>query len=291
MSDTRSVRDLSTLTEQVITKRLQGVAGVGQVRVNGKTNRQMLVNLKPDALAGQNVGVDEVLRAIQATNANLPAGNISYGAAERLVRVEGKIKDARGFNKIIVARRASGPVYLEQVAEIVDGEQEETSISRINGARAITLEVTKVQDANVVEVGTGIKAAVEKMQKTLPADIKLEHHRRPVAARAEPARQRQEDHHRRRDADDADRVPVPAFVAQHHHHRPDPADLGDGQLHRDEVLRLHAQLPDPDGAVAVHRPADRRRHRGAREHRAPPRHGQEPHAAPPTTAPTRSAWR
>ena len=173
MSDTRSVRDLSTLTEQVITKRLQGVAGVGQVRVNGKTNRQVLVNLKPEALSAQNVGVDEVLRAIQATNTNLPAGNISYGAAERLVRVEGKIKDARGFNKIIVARRASGPVYLEQVAEVVDGEQEEMSISRINGVRAITLEVTKIQDANVVEVGTGIKLAVEKMQKTLPADIKL----------------------------------------------------------------------------------------------------------------------
>ena len=173
MSDTRSVRDLSTLTEQVISKRLQGVAGVGQVRVNGKTNRQVLVNLKPEALAAQNVGVDEVLRAIQATNTNLPAGNISYGAAERLVRVEGKIKDARGFNKIIVARRASGAVYLEQVAEVVDGEQEETSLSRINGARAITLEVTKIQDANVVEVGTGIKRAVEKMQQTLPADIKL----------------------------------------------------------------------------------------------------------------------
>ncbi|HEU4375711.1 MAG TPA: efflux RND transporter permease subunit, partial [Telluria sp.] len=47
MSDTRSLRELSTLTEQVITKRLQGVAGVGQVRVNGKTNRQILVSLKP----------------------------------------------------------------------------------------------------------------------------------------------------------------------------------------------------------------------------------------------------
>lgn len=173
MSDTRSLRDLSTLTDQVIGKRLQGVAGVGQVRVNGKTNRQILVNLKPEALAAQNVGVDEVLRAIQATNANLPAGNISYGAAERLVRIEGKIKDARGFSKIIVARRASGPVYLDQVADVIDGEQEETSISRINGVRAITLEVAKIQDANVVEVGTGVQRAVAEMQATLPADVKL----------------------------------------------------------------------------------------------------------------------
>ncbi len=173
VSDQRSMRDLSTLTEQVIAKRLQGVAGVGQVRVSGKTNRQILVNLKPDMLTSQSVGVDEVLRAIQSTNANLPAGNISYGAAERLVRIEGKIKTAREFNKIIVARHANGPVYLDQVAEVIDGEQEETSISRINGIRAITIEVTKVQDANVVEVGTGIKAAIDNMKKTLPADLKF----------------------------------------------------------------------------------------------------------------------
>jgi hydrophobe/amphiphile efflux-1 (HAE1) family protein len=173
MSESRSLRELSTLTEQVITKRLQGVAGVGQVRVNGRTNRQILVSLKPEQLLSQNIGVDEVLRAIQSTNANLPAGNISYGATERLVRIEGKMKQARDFNRIIVARRASGPVYLDQVAEVIDGEQEETSISRVNGARAISLEVTKVQGANVVEVGNGIMKVVREMQKNFPADIKL----------------------------------------------------------------------------------------------------------------------
>ncbi|MDB5917050.1 MAG: nodulation protein NolG [Massilia sp.] len=172
-SSTRSLRELSTLTEQVITKRLQGVSGVGQVRVNGKTNRQILVNLKPERLQSQNIGVDEVLRAIQSTNANLPAGNISYGASERLVRIEGKMKSARDFNRIIVARRASGPVYLDQVAEIVDGEQEETSVSRINGARAISIEVTKVQGANVVQVGTGIMKVVEAMKKEFSTDIEL----------------------------------------------------------------------------------------------------------------------
>ncbi|SHG38384.1 efflux RND transporter permease subunit [Massilia sp. CF038] len=172
-SDTRSLRELSTLTEQVISKRLQGVSGVGQIRINGKTNRQILVNMKPDALTSLSVGVDEVLRAIQSTNANLPAGNIAYGASERLVRVEGKIKDARDFNKIIVARRASGPVYLDQVAEVIDGEQEEQSISRVNGRRAISIEIGKIQDANVVEVGNGIKKAIEKMKATLPADVKI----------------------------------------------------------------------------------------------------------------------
>ncbi|MES2758443.1 MAG: efflux RND transporter permease subunit [Pseudomonadota bacterium] len=172
-SDTRTLRELSTLTEQVIVKRLQGVAGVGQVRINGKTNRQILVSLKPEQLQSQNIGVDEVLRAIQATNVNLPAGNISYGASERLVRIESKMKLARDFNRIIVARRASGPVYLDQVAEVVDGEQEETSISRMNGQRAISLEVMKIQGANVVEVGAAIKKVVAELQKQFGAAVNI----------------------------------------------------------------------------------------------------------------------
>ena len=168
-----TLRELSTMTEQIISKRFQSVAGVGQVKLNGTTARQILISLRPDDMTAQGVGVDEVIRAIQATNTNLPAGNISYGAAEQLVRVEGKMKQAREFNKIIVARRANGPVYLEQVAAVVDGEQEELSISRLNGQRAISIEITKVQDANVVEVGTGIQRITRELQKSLPADIKL----------------------------------------------------------------------------------------------------------------------
>ncbi|MES2298985.1 MAG: efflux RND transporter permease subunit [Pseudomonadota bacterium] len=168
-----SLRELSTMTDQIISKRFQGVAGVGQVQISGTTTRQVLINLKPDALQAQGVGVDEVIRAIAATNTNLPAGNISFGASEQLVRIEGKIKEAREFNKIIVARRANGPVYLEQIASVVDGEAEEQSISSINGQRAISIDITKVQDANVVEVGKRIQKVAFDLQKSLPADIKL----------------------------------------------------------------------------------------------------------------------
>jgi hydrophobe/amphiphile efflux-1 (HAE1) family protein len=172
-SPTRSLRELSTLTDQVISKRLQAVAGVGELRINGMTSRQVLVSIKPEQLRSQQVGIDEVLRAIQATNANLPAGSITYGAAERMVRIEGKMKQARDFNNIIVARRASGPVYLGQVADVVDGEAEEQSISRVNGVRSISIDVNKVQDANTVEVGTGVKAALADLKKTLPPDVAI----------------------------------------------------------------------------------------------------------------------
>jgi len=173
-SSQRSLRSLTTLTDQVIVKRFQNVAGVGQVQTFGGVARQVLVNLKPAQMQSQGVGVDEIIAAIRAANMDVPAGKIVHGPTEELVRIEGKIKEPAGFGRIIVARRAKGPVYLDQVAEIVDGEREAESLSRINGKPGITINVLKVQDANIVEVGNGTKKAAADLKKLLPPDVELQ---------------------------------------------------------------------------------------------------------------------
>jgi HAE1 family hydrophobic/amphiphilic exporter-1 len=173
-SSQRSLRSLTTLTDQVIVKRFQNVAGVGQVQTFGGVARQVLVNLKPAQMQSQGVGVDEIIGAIRAANMDVPAGKIVHGPTEELVRIEGKIKEPAGFGRIIVARRAKGPVYLDQVAEIVDGEREAESLSRINGKPGITINVLKVQDANIVEVGNGTKKAAADLKKLLPPDVELQ---------------------------------------------------------------------------------------------------------------------
>ena len=73
-SPTRTLRELSTLTDQVIVKRFQNVPGVGQVRVSGSVARQILVNLRPAQMHSQSVGVDEIVAAIRAANMDVPAG-------------------------------------------------------------------------------------------------------------------------------------------------------------------------------------------------------------------------
>ncbi len=173
-SSTRSLRELSTLTEQVIVKRFQNVNGVGRVDVSGSVARQVSIQLKPAQMLSQGVGVDEIIRAIQAANMDVPAGRIEQGPSEQLVRVEGKIKDPVGFGKIIVARRAKGPVYLTEVADIIDGEREADSLSRINGKPGLSINVLKVQDANIVEVGAGVKQAAAALAKELPSDVQLQ---------------------------------------------------------------------------------------------------------------------
>ncbi len=173
VSDKHSPRELSTLTEQIIVKRLQNAPGVGNVNVNGSVVRQVLIYLKPSQMQAYGVGVDQVISAIQATNQDFPSGSITRGGTEQLVRVEGKIKDPKGFENIIVTRQGSAPVYLRQVAEVVDGQEEETSIARINGKRSISVGVFKVQDANVIETGDGIRNAIEDLKTRLPEGVEI----------------------------------------------------------------------------------------------------------------------
>src|SRR5688572_1079572 len=172
-SGTRSLREVSTLVEQQIVKRLQNSYGVGHIEVGGSVQRQVQVFLRPEQLQSLRVGVDQVIEAIRAANQDLPAGSISRAASEQLVRVEGRIKDPRGFERIIVANQGGAPVYLGQVADIVDGEAEEQSVARVDGMRSVSLAVYRSQQANLVKVGAGVEEAIAELQGRLPQDVKI----------------------------------------------------------------------------------------------------------------------
>ena len=173
-SEKRSIREVSTLVDQQIVKRLQNSPGVGNVFVSGALERQIQIFLRPEQLQSYRVGVDQVIAAIQAANQDLPAGSISTGQREQLVRVEGRIKDPRGFERIIVANQAGGPVYLSQVADVVDGEAEELSIARVNGQRSVSINLFKIQQSNIVQVGEGVQEAIKELRERLPEDVKIE---------------------------------------------------------------------------------------------------------------------
>lgn len=180
-SDSRSMRELSTLTDQIIVKRLQSASGVGNVTVSGSVERQIQVLLKPEQLRSYGIGVDEVIAAIQAANQDLPAGSIRRGATEQLVRIEGRIKEPAEFGRIIVATRGGAlylqqggvPVHLDQVAEIVDGEAEETSRARLSGKPSLSINVFKIQGANVVSTAESVQEALADLKKRLPEDVRI----------------------------------------------------------------------------------------------------------------------
>jgi HAE1 family hydrophobic/amphiphilic exporter-1 len=175
-SDIRGLRDLTTMTDQIVLKRLQTVRGVGRAAIAGGARREIQVRLLPGRLEALEVGVDEVIRTVRDENQDLPAGTVSGGGAERVVQVDGRIGDPRQFLDLIVARRGDTPVRLGQVAEVVDGQEERESVAMFNGQPALAVDVVKVQGANTVEVARGVHKAVAELMSSgaLPADVRLD---------------------------------------------------------------------------------------------------------------------
>ncbi len=176
-SDARSLRELSDLADQLVVKRLQGSYGVGTIDVSGAVQRELAVRLNPDRMAALGVSVEQVIGALRGQNQNQAAGFLVGERTERLVRVQGKFKDPTEFERIIVARRGSNgsnaPVTLGMIAQVRDTEREETSRSTDNGKRGLSIEIRKTRGANTLDAAESIRKNIEKVKKTLPADINL----------------------------------------------------------------------------------------------------------------------
>ncbi|MFZ5781499.1 MAG: efflux RND transporter permease subunit [Pseudomonadota bacterium] len=173
-SDIRSVRDLTTLADQVIVKRLQTVRDVGRVTIAGGVKRQINIELDPGRMHSLRVGVNDIMRAIRDENQNFPAGNVQRGNNDRLIEVTGRVAEPGNFADLIVARRGPAPVYLRQVATVVDGQQELENVALVNGERAVSIDVVKIQGANTIDVARGVRRAIAELQATLPPDVRLE---------------------------------------------------------------------------------------------------------------------
>jgi len=180
LSDSRSLRELSDLADQLVVKRLQGAPGVGNIELSGDVGRELAVNLRPEKMAALGIGVNEVINAIRAENQNISAGALVSEASERLVRVQGKIRKAEDFARIIVARRGglngsgSTAITLGQVADVADAQREETSFSTADGKRSISIQIRKTRGANTIDMANGVKKQVAELKKSLPEDIKLD---------------------------------------------------------------------------------------------------------------------
>ncbi|MFN7643092.1 MAG: efflux RND transporter permease subunit [Burkholderiales bacterium] len=172
-SPSRDARELTTLAEQVVKRRIENARGVGRVTVVGGVRREVQIVLRPAEMEALKVGVDQILTALRNENQELPAGSIVTREREQSVQIRGRLKAVADFERIVVARRGGQPVYLGQVARVVDGQEERESLATVDGQRAISLDVVKAQGENTIEVVDNVRRIAAELQKQLPPDVKL----------------------------------------------------------------------------------------------------------------------
>jgi HAE1 family hydrophobic/amphiphilic exporter-1 len=172
-SDTRTLRELTTVADETIRKGLESVEGVGQVTIVGGEKRAIVVELDADRLASRAVTVAQVMATVGAENMEVPAGRLEQGAGEDLVRVVGRLREAADFDKLVVDVRQGVPIRLGDVARTVDGADEARSAALFNGTPAIGIDLRKVSGANTVDVADKVKKKIAELRGSLPEGVTL----------------------------------------------------------------------------------------------------------------------
>ncbi len=172
-SKTMSARDLTTLADRRIKRRLESIPGVAKAKLVGSSKREIAVNLDPTKLASLGMGVDEVVAGLASENVNTPLGRLTRGSTEMPIRISGKPRDAAQYREMVVSRRAGQPITLGDVATIEDGVEEQRSLALISGEPAVAIDITKQTKANTVAVVDAVRAAVDQLQKEVPAGTEI----------------------------------------------------------------------------------------------------------------------
>jgi HAE1 family hydrophobic/amphiphilic exporter-1 len=179
----KSPQELTTWATQVLQKRLENVRGVGSVSVVGGVRREINVYVRPGALEGLGIGIEQVAAALRSENQELPLGAIRSREQERVVQINARLKTPADFRDIVVARRGIGsaggagagvPVKLWQIADVVDGPQELESLALYNGQRTVLVSVLKSQGENTIDVVDGLRRALDGAAAVTPPGIKTE---------------------------------------------------------------------------------------------------------------------
>ncbi|HEV7387880.1 MAG TPA: efflux RND transporter permease subunit, partial [Gemmatimonadaceae bacterium] len=173
-SKTLTPPQLTRLADPDITSKLKGIPGVAQVQVVGGVKREMTIQLRPEALQAAGISVGEVVGALQAQNLAAPVGRVNGDLQERTIRLQGRLEGPQDFMNLVVTERNGQIVRLGQVADAIDGTQEQRSIALYNGVEGIGIDIVKSKGYSTTDVSGKIRKQVEEIEKTLPPGVKMD---------------------------------------------------------------------------------------------------------------------
>jgi HAE1 family hydrophobic/amphiphilic exporter-1 len=170
---TKPVRDITEFADRVLRRRLESSDGVGQVVVIGGRKRQVNVWLDSALLRAQQLSVNDVARALQSQNADVPGGRMDQGDRSVTLRTRGRIDSIDGFGDIVLRQIDGHPIRMRDVARVEDGMAEPLTQASVDGVATVLLQIRKQSGTNTVEVANNVKARLRELEAILPPGYQL----------------------------------------------------------------------------------------------------------------------
>jgi len=140
---------------------------------SGGRQRQIQIDLDPDALQSKGLSAQDVGNAIAAQNQINPAGFAKIGGFQYSVRLNNAPGSIEELNSIPVKVVDGATIYMRDVAHVRDGSAPQTNVVHVDGSRSVIMTVLKNGATSTLAIVQGIKDALPKIQETLPSTLKI----------------------------------------------------------------------------------------------------------------------
>ena len=169
-----SLSDINQYAENLVSPNLSTISGVAQVLVYGAKRYAVRVRVHPDALANRNLTIDDIAVAVNKANSNSPVGVLDGPRQAITIYANPQLVRPEEFANLIVSQKNGLPIYLKDVADVIESYEDVKTLASSNGERSIAVAVLRQPGANTVEVVKSVKALLPQLQKQMPESIRLQ---------------------------------------------------------------------------------------------------------------------
>ena len=173
-SETLPLSTVDEYADTILAQRISMVSGVAQVDVFGSQKYAVRIQLDPNQLAARQIGIDDVVNAVQRGNVDLPVGTLDAPNRAYTLVSDAQLTNAAAFRPLVVTFRNGAPVRIQDIGKAMDSVENRKVASWFNGKRAIILGVQRQPGANVVEVVDAVKELIPTLRTQIPQSVKLD---------------------------------------------------------------------------------------------------------------------
>lgn len=172
-SDTLTQSQLGDYARIQLRGQVQSIGGMRLTLPYGGASRQIMIDLKPDALPAFGLSAADVARAVSQQNQTLPSGNVREGMRDMPISVDASPESTEVFANLPIGTKEGAIIKLRDVADVRDGGANQTNLTRVNGSSAVLVSMIKIGNASTTEIIKKVKERLPEIQASAPKGITI----------------------------------------------------------------------------------------------------------------------
>src|ERR1700689_4109986 len=170
-SDSMPITQVEDLSDTRIAQKISQLSGVGLVSINGAQRPAVRIQANLQALASYGLNIDDLRTTISNANTDAPKGSFDGATRNYTINANHQIQNADDYKRIVVAYKNGNPVFLSDVANVIQGAENNKLSSWMNTTPAILLNVQRQPGANVIAVVNQIRKVLRDIRASMPANV------------------------------------------------------------------------------------------------------------------------